>query len=51
MTNRSDEVIFAVSDGVLLLDVAGPVQVFNDAGGYRFRLAGHRLVADPRTRG
>ncbi|MGV9381054.1 GlxA family transcriptional regulator [Nonomuraea sp. NPDC003707] len=38
-TNRSDEVIFAVSDGVLLLDVAGPVQVFNDAGGYRVRLA------------
>ncbi|MET7338583.1 GlxA family transcriptional regulator [Nonomuraea sp. NPDC005650] len=39
MTNRSDEVIFAVSDGVLLLDVAGPAQVFNDAGGYRVRLA------------
>jgi transcriptional regulator GlxA family with amidase domain len=33
------EVIFAVSDGVLLLDVAGPVQVFDSAGGYRVRLA------------
>lgn len=33
------EVIFAVSDGVLLLDLAGPVQVFTDAGGYRVRLA------------
>ncbi|CAM3373813.1 GlxA family transcriptional regulator [Kibdelosporangium persicum] len=31
--------IVAVSDGVLLLDVAGPVQVLNDAGGYRVRLA------------
>lgn len=38
-TSGSGEVIFAVSDGVLLLDVAGPVQVFNDAGGYRVRLA------------
>jgi transcriptional regulator GlxA family with amidase domain len=32
-------VVFAVADGVLLLDVAGPMQVFNDAGGYRVRLA------------
>jgi transcriptional regulator GlxA family with amidase domain len=39
MTNGSGEVIFAVSDGVLLLDVAGPVQVLNEAGGYRVRLA------------
>jgi transcriptional regulator GlxA family with amidase domain len=38
-TDRSDEVIFAVADGVLLLDVAGPLQVLNDAGGYRVRLA------------
>lgn len=28
-----------MSDGVLLLDVAGPVQVFNEAGGYRVLLA------------
>jgi putative intracellular protease/amidase len=33
------DVVFAVSDGVLLLDVAGPVQVFGSAGGYRVRLA------------
>jgi transcriptional regulator GlxA family with amidase domain len=38
-TNGTADVIFAVSDGVLLLDVAGPVQVFNEAGGYRVRLA------------
>jgi transcriptional regulator GlxA family with amidase domain len=43
------EVIFAVSDGVLLLDMAGPVQVFNSAGGYRVRLAsldGHPVRTD-----
>ncbi|UJW30096.1 GlxA family transcriptional regulator [Saccharothrix sp. AJ9571] len=39
MTTGPDEVIVAVADGVLLLDVAGPVQVFTDAGGYRVRLA------------
>lgn len=38
-TDGGGDVVFAVSDGVLLLDVAGPVQVFNDAGGYRVRLA------------
>jgi transcriptional regulator GlxA family with amidase domain len=33
------DVVFAVADGVLLLDVAGPLQVFDSAGGYRVRLA------------
>jgi transcriptional regulator GlxA family with amidase domain len=33
------EVIVAVADGVKLLDLAGPIQVLNDAGRYRLRLA------------
>ncbi|MET8869646.1 GlxA family transcriptional regulator [Nonomuraea sp. NPDC004580] len=37
--STTGDVVFAVSDGVLLLDVAGPVQVFDSAGGYRVRLA------------
>jgi transcriptional regulator GlxA family with amidase domain len=48
-TGRTGEVIFAVSDGVLLLDLAGPVQVFGSAGGYRVRLAsldGHPVRTD-----
>ncbi|SEU27326.1 GlxA family transcriptional regulator [Nonomuraea wenchangensis] len=37
--SATGDVVFAVSDGVLLLDVAGPLQVFDSAGGYRVRLA------------
>ncbi|GAA3113224.1 hypothetical protein GCM10020001_035350 [Nonomuraea salmonea] len=37
--DATGDVVFALSDGVLLLDVAGPVQVFDSAGGYRVRLA------------
>lgn len=33
------DVVFAVSDGVMLLDLAGPMQVFNDAGAYRVSVA------------
>lgn len=46
---RPRDVIFAVADGVMLLDVAGPIQVFTNAGGYRVRLAspsGHPVRTD-----
>ncbi|MCG5213178.1 DJ-1/PfpI family protein [Streptosporangium soli] len=33
------DVVVAVYDGVVLLDVAGPVQVLHGSGGYRIRLA------------
>lgn len=33
------DVVVVVCAGVVLLDLAGPVQVFNGAGGYRVRLA------------
>lgn len=31
--------IVALTDGAMLLDLAGPIQVLNEAGGYRIRLA------------
>jgi transcriptional regulator GlxA family with amidase domain len=49
VTTGASEVIFAVSHGVLLLDVAGPVQVLSNAGDYRVRLAsldGHPVRTD-----
>ncbi|MGC4791918.1 GlxA family transcriptional regulator [Micromonospora sp. DT178] len=36
---RIREVVVVVHDGVVLLDVAGPVQVLHGSGGYRVRLA------------
>lgn len=33
------DVVVVVGEGVVLLDIAGPVQVFTGAGGYRIRLA------------
>ncbi len=39
LSRVSRTVVVAVDDGVLLLDVAGPLQVLHEAGGYRLRLA------------
>ncbi|MEU6074703.1 helix-turn-helix domain-containing protein [Micromonospora sp. NPDC047074] len=38
MAESGRDIVVAVYDGAVLLDVAGPVQILNHAGGYRTRL-------------